>query len=163
MKQRALTVAAALVTVAAALIWALQGTGPVASPSPVGGTESLASVPTSPSPLSGADADAEAGDDPSTEELVSYAIATAELQGLPPDLPPGSTVDLWVTWQPPVTKRAKVRPLLEGVRLEKIAPPLLPDGPQAAILAVPAERISDLIWGDRFGALTVVVPPDPAA
>lgn len=163
MKQRTLTVAAALVTVAAALIWVLQGAGPAASPSPAGGTETLAPAPTPPSPLSGPDADAEANDDPSTEELVSYAIATAELQGLPPDLPPGSIVDLWVTWQPPVTKQAKVGPLLAGIRLEKIAAPLLPDGPHAAILAVPAERISDLIWGDRFGALTVVVPPDPAA
>jgi len=154
MKQRAITVAAALITCAAAVMWVVQGARPSQDPIPAPAGRAGDLGP-SPPPSTAA---------PSltipttTAGLVSYAIPTTELQGLPPDLAYGTRLDLWVAWQPPITKRTELQPLLRGVLLEKIVPPLLPDGPHSAILKVDPDEISDLIWGDRFGALSAVVP-----
>ena len=94
---------------------------------------------------------------PQRPDLVSYAFDAGELDGLPPDVMPGQKLDLWVTWEPPVTKRTVVQPLLKGVALEKVAPPVLPNGPAAALFLVPQARVDDLIWADRYGLLSVVV------
>ena len=155
MKQRAITVAAALIACAAAVMWVVQGARPSRDsiPAAAGHAEDL-----DPSPHPSTTA-ASVTIPPTTADLVSYAIPTTELQGLPPDLAFGTRLDLWVAWQPPITKRTELQPLLQGVLLEKIVPPLLPDGPHSAILKVDPDEISDLIWGDRFGALSAVVPP----
>ncbi|HYI44842.1 MAG TPA: hypothetical protein VE174_05185 [Actinomycetota bacterium] len=82
-----------------------------------------------------------------------YAITLSDLPGLTPDSAPGTRVNLWVTWEPPVTRRPKVQLLLEGVTLERISPPLTVNGPFVANLLVSRKGLPDLLWADRFGKL----------
>ncbi|MGH2756822.1 MAG: hypothetical protein ACRDI3_03445 [Actinomycetota bacterium] len=89
----------------------------------------------------------------------SYAIALPELKGLPPDASPGTEMELWVAWEPPVTQRPRIQRLLRAVVLEKIAPPAIEGGPSVALLSIAASDVSDLMWGHRYGALSVVLLP----
>ena len=90
--------------------------------------------------------------------LYTYAIPIVELQGLSPDAAPGTRLDRWIAWQPSGMDQPDARPLLEGVTLERIGPPLLPEGPHAAVLQVPMRGARRLVWGHRFGSLSVLEP-----
>jgi len=93
----------------------------------------------------------------------SYAIALPDLKGLPPDAVPGTQMELWVAWEPPLTRRPRIQRLFPSVVLEKIAPPAIEGGPAVAILSVESSDVSDLLWGDRYGALSVVLLPGARA
>lgn len=160
MKQRIFTIAAGLITLVAAVIWVVQGfslqdPGPVNTVIPSGGPTSVAA----PSPST----DPAPPERSSQQErrLFSYAIATTDLHGLAPDVAPGTRLDLWVATQPPVTETPDVLPLVQGAILAEIVPPTLPDGPFAAVLKVPLRHARTLIWGHRFGALSVLEVPTP--
>lgn len=86
-----------------------------------------------------------------------YAIALPELQGLPPDAAPGTRLELWVTWNPPVTRRPKLQRLLADATLVRFAPAVTHDGPGSVILQVPVRRMSDLLYADEYGALSATV------
>ena len=86
-----------------------------------------------------------------------YAIAVAELRGLPPDADVGTRLELWVTWDRPVTRKPRLQRLVPEATLVRIAPPVTPEGPAAAVLRVPTGRISDLLYADGYGALSVTV------
>lgn len=108
----------------------------------------------------GADGDSAAG----TEEGYvspagrrSYALSTAELSGLPPDAAAGTELEVWVAWDPPVTKRPKVQLLLKNVLLEKVIPGVTPEAPSVVLISVRTDQVPDLLWGDRYGALSVAV------
>lgn len=88
---------------------------------------------------------------------VSYAIAVAELAGLSPNATPGTVLQLWVTWDPPITKRPRLQKLLDGVVLDEIAPPVTADGPHVALLSVTRNQLDDLLWADRYGSLSAAV------
>jgi hypothetical protein len=92
-----------------------------------------------------------------------YAVALSELNGLPVDAPPGARMDVWVTWHPPVTNKPTVQRLIQGAVLERIIPPLTSDGPEAVLLSVAKSRLSALIFGDRFGELSVAMLPPMSA
>jgi hypothetical protein len=92
-------------------------------------------------------------------EMRGYALPVAELSGLPGDAPPGTELELWVTWDPPVTERPRLQRLIRRVVLEKVAPAVTPDGPDAAILLVPVEKLPDLVYADRYGAISVGLLP----
>jgi hypothetical protein len=94
-----------------------------------------------------------------TGEMRGYALPVAELSGLPGDAPPGTELELWVTWDPPVTERPRLQRLIRRVILEKVAPAVTPDGPDAAILLVPVEKLPDLLYADRYGAISVALLP----
>ncbi len=89
----------------------------------------------------------------------SYAIATSELAGLPPEAQPGARLDLWVTWSPPVVPELRIQKLIPGVVLEEVAPPVTPSDSAAAVFLVPVKHMSDLLWADRFGELSVTGIP----
>jgi hypothetical protein len=89
--------------------------------------------------------------------LQTYAIAAAELRGLPPDAAPGTLLRIWVAWDPPITEAPEFRILLDSVVLEKLIPPIAPEGPVTALLSASPKRIADLLYGDRYGALSVTV------
>ena len=91
------------------------------------------------------------------DDLNSYAIALPELQGLPPDAKPGSRLELWVAWEPPVVKRLKVQRLLRNVTLEKIAPSVTGESPPVALLQVRDDQFEKLLWGDQYGRLSVAM------
>jgi hypothetical protein len=94
-----------------------------------------------------------------TGETRGYALPVAELSGLPANAPPGTELELWVTWDPPVTERPRLQRLIRRVVLEKVAPAVTPDGPDAAILLVPVEKLPDLVYADRYGAISVGLLP----
>lgn len=91
------------------------------------------------------------------QDRVSYAIAVAELAGLSPTATPGTVLQLWVTWDPPVTKRPQLQKLLDGVVLDEIAPPVTPEGPHVALLSVARSQLDELLWADRYGSLSAAV------
>jgi hypothetical protein len=86
-----------------------------------------------------------------------YAIALPELRGLPPDAAPGTQLELWVTWDRPVTRSPKVQKLLPAATLVRIIPPITPEGVAAAVLRVPTASMSDLLYADGYGALSAIV------
>ena len=120
-----------------------------------------ASVSPSPTPSSPPLDGALAPPSPASERASTraYAIATSELAGLPPDPEPGAIFDLWVTWSPPVVEVVRIQKLIHGLTLEEMVPPVTPSGVEAAIFLVPVKSMSDLLWADRFGELSVTGLP----
>ena len=95
------------------------------------------------------------------EALVSYAVALEDLSGLSPDAPPGTRMQLWVAWEPPLVKRPRIDLLLEGVALERIVPGLTPASPGTALLLVQRSEVGDLLYADRWGRLSAVMVDGP--
>jgi hypothetical protein len=96
---------------------------------------------------------------PDHEGLRSYAVSMDELQGLSPDAPRGTRLELWVTYEPPVTRRVRHFLVVKGAVLEKIAPAVTPTGPDAALLLVPQQDIRKLLTADRLGSLSATARP----
>jgi hypothetical protein len=94
---------------------------------------------------------------PTNGERRSYAIALHELQGLSADVAPGTQIELWVAWDPPITEEPDIRLLLEDVIIEKVIPPAVPEGSIDVVLSVPLRKISDLYYGDRYGNFHVAI------
>jgi hypothetical protein len=92
-----------------------------------------------------------------TADRKTYAIPVPELAGLAATAAPGTRLELWVAWEPPITKSPKVQRLLKDVTLEKIVPPSVPEAPATAILSLPEAAVPDLLYGDRYGALSVTM------
>jgi hypothetical protein len=88
-----------------------------------------------------------------------YALGLHELSGLPADVPTGTHIELWVAWDPPITDEPKVQRLIRDVVVSKVIPPVTPEGPHAVIVSVPLDRMSDLIYGDRYGSLSALILP----
>lgn len=88
----------------------------------------------------------------------TYAVALPALRGLPPEVPPGTTVKVWAAWEPPITKQPRIQVLIERAVVQAIIPATDPSAPPTVLLWVPAARIPDLLYGDRYGALSVTLP-----
>ncbi|CAN5675664.1 hypothetical protein BH20ACT23_BH20ACT23_25290 [soil metagenome] len=95
-------------------------------------------------------------DTPAVTDLVSYAFLLPELEGLPPNTKPGTEIEIWATWEPPVTKKLKVHQLVPRATVAKIIPSIEP-GPPTVMLELERKFIPDLMYGDRFGALSIVL------
>ena len=93
---------------------------------------------------------------PPTIPRRAYALGLHEIAGLSPDAVAGTRLELWVTWEPPITERVQVQLLLKDVVVERMIPPSLPEGPTTVLLSVPVRGVSDLLYGDRFGELSAV-------
>ncbi|HZK52337.1 MAG TPA: hypothetical protein VFD47_12330 [Actinomycetota bacterium] len=93
---------------------------------------------------------------PAATDLASYAFLLPELEGLPPNTRPGTEIEIWATWQPPVTKKLKVHQLVPRATVAKIIPSIEP-GPPTVMLELERRFIPDLMYGDRFGALSIVL------
>jgi hypothetical protein len=92
------------------------------------------------------------------DERRSYAIGLHELDGLPQDTVPGTMIDLWAAWDPPITPEPRFQRLMRSVIVEDIQSPVVPEGPVTVILSVPTHRIPDLLYADRYGAISVTLP-----
>ncbi len=93
--------------------------------------------------------------------LRTYAVASPELEGLPPDPQPGTELELWVAWEPPITKGIRFQKLLPSVTIQRVLPGLTPEEPSTVLLGIKPSEVSDLLYGDRFGSLSVVMLPAP--
>jgi hypothetical protein len=98
-------------------------------------------------------------DIPHDSDLRSYSVSATEVAGLSLDSRPGSRLDLWVAWEPPITKEPRVQRLVEGVVLEKIVPPTVPEAPPTAVLLIAPRFVDEIIYGDIWGRLSVVTIP----
>jgi hypothetical protein len=129
-------------------------------------------VPSSPTPLEGdpyegagraVGVSVESGTAPQTAaadhngSFRAYALPLVRLSGLPSGAAPGTRLDLWALWQPPATREPSAQLLIHDIVLERIIPPVTPDGPETAILLVPRNRISDLIYADRFSQMSAAL------
>lgn len=85
-----------------------------------------------------------------------YALSLAELRGLSPDYPPGTRLQLWVSWEPPITKHPRVQRLPGVVVLEEIVQPLTPEGPVSVELLIPAEELPGFLFAHKYGSLSAV-------
>ncbi|MDQ4058253.1 MAG: hypothetical protein M3124_03935 [Actinomycetota bacterium] len=95
---------------------------------------------------------------PASDDLASYAFLLPELEGLPPDVEPGTAIEIWVTWEPPVTKKLQVQQLVPRAKVDELIPSIEP-GPPTIMLSLERRHIPDLMYGDRYGALSTVVLP----
>ena len=93
---------------------------------------------------------------PASNDLASYAFLLPELEGLPPDVKPGTAVEIWVTWEPPVTKKLQVQQLVPRATVDELIPSIEP-GPPTVMLSLERRHIPDLMYGDRYGALSTVI------
>jgi hypothetical protein len=94
---------------------------------------------------------------PATRGFRSYALEITELDGLPPDASPGTELEIWVTWEPPITRRIRVQRLIQQVRVVRIIPNIVPEGPATVLLSIPRRDIADMFYGDRFGELSAAI------
>ena len=96
----------------------------------------------------------------STSGLRAYALPLVELPGLPPDVAPGTRVELWVAWDPPVTERARVQKLFGGAQVGRVIPPVVAEAPTTIELLVPVKEFPELLFADRHGALSGAIVPE---
>lgn len=162
-RQRTLLIGAAVVLGAILLLWEPAPVAPDEPTAPAGIEGSAPTADPSPAPAVAPVTPASTGEDtdlvPSpVVDRREYALGMHELSGFPLETPPGARMELWVAWDPPLTKAPKVRRLIRDVIVADIIPPLTPDGPTAVIVSVPTDRVPDLIYGDRYGDLSVVLP-----
>lgn len=94
---------------------------------------------------------------PAGRPRVEYAIGLHDLEGLAPDTPSGTRLQLWVAWDPPLVKEPRVQRLVDEVVLEKVIPPTLPEGPHVAVLSLRPRQVPRLLYGDLWGRLSVVM------
>lgn len=88
----------------------------------------------------------------------SYAIGLHDISGLSRETPPGTVVDLWVAWDPPITEKPQYQRLIPAAMIEAIQPPFVPEGPFTVMLSVPTRKIGDLLYADRYGAISATIP-----
>ena len=161
-RKRRLAMTGGGAAIAAILLWSFipAGTPPgspsialpsAATSSPAPATSIEATTPTTAAPTP-----ASVPSPASTVSRRAYALGLHEIAGLSPDAVAGTHLELWVTWEPPVTKRVQVQLLLKDVVVERMIPPSLPEGPTTVLLSVPVRGVSDLLYGDRFGELSAV-------
>ncbi|MGH2750315.1 MAG: hypothetical protein ACRDK3_05500 [Actinomycetota bacterium] len=103
------------------------------------------------------------GDDarePSSRDLANYAFHLPELDALPPTAAPGTEIEIWATWEPPVTRKLKVQRLIPRAVVDKVIPSIDP-GPPTVVLELERRFIPDIMYGDRFGSLSVVIISEP--
>lgn len=89
----------------------------------------------------------------------AYAVPLPELQGLAPNTPAGTFLELWATWDRPLTDEPRLQRLIERVLLEQIAPAVTPQAPDVVMLRVRPRDLGDLLWADQYGRLSAVVLP----
>ena len=148
--------------VAAILLWSFipagappRGSAITPSSPPSSSPASMTSIEAT-GPTTAGSTPAPAASPPVTVPRRTYALGLHEIAGLSPDAEAGTRLELWVTWEPPVTERVQVQPLLRDVMVERVIPPSVPEGPTTVLLSVPVRGISDLLYGDRFGELSAV-------
>lgn len=80
-----------------------------------------------------------------------------DVDGLPPDLQPGDRLELWVAWDPPLTERPRIEPLVAKAFYERTVEPVITGEPPTAVVLVPEDKVDELMYGDRYGSLSVSV------
>lgn len=114
-------------------------------------------VPALESPPTPASDDGDGG--ASDEGYRRYALPLAEVRGLSPASPPGSRVQLWVSWEPPITKHPRVQRLRGTAIVDEVLEPTIPEGPVAVALLIPKDGLPDFLFAHKYGSLSAVTIP----
>lgn len=88
----------------------------------------------------------------------TYAVDVSWLKGFPPDASPGDVFHIWVAWDRSVIEGPNIQLLLTNVELEKVAPPVTPQGPYVAFLFMSRQQARDFLYGKEYGSLSVTQP-----
>lgn len=156
-RQRRLLIATAVLLGALMFLWSAP---PVAdgSVSDVDAAEAdLPDLDVAPSALASPAAVPPAGEPIDLVTEHHYALAFQEIAGLPIDVVPGTRIELWVTWDPPITRRPKLHRLIREVVISDVVSGADPKSPSAVILALESSKMPDLLWADRYGSLSAVL------
>lgn len=154
-RARKVTVAAAATLFVVPLLWRPQATPLDPVHREAAHPTSSHAAPPAPAPIPRTSPSAGAR---ASSELVMHAVEISRLDGFPPDASAGDVFDVWVAWNPPIVKGPNVQLLLKAVALEKIAPPVTPEGPYVAFLLMSRREAREFLYATRYGALSVTVP-----
>ena len=102
------------------------------------------------------------GEEPATvpdDAYRGYALPLAEVRGLSPATAVGSRIQLWVSWEPPITRHPRVQRLPGTVMVEEIVEPTVPEGPTTVELLIPVDELPDFLYAHRYGSLSAVTVP----
>ena len=98
-------------------------------------------------------------DSAAENDFRGYALPLTEVRGLSPETPGGTRVELWVAWDPPITKQPRVQRLLSGAIVETMVPAAVPEGPVTVQLLIPVKDFPDFVFAHRYGSLSAAVIP----
>lgn len=126
----------------------------------IAGTSSLSSPAEEPSTIS-VSRSPEPSPTLETSGMRGYALSLPEVEGLPPNLDPGSRLELWVAWDPPLTKEPRIQKLVRGVVYERTIPAVVQGEPPTAMVLVPEDEVDELMYGDRYGSLSASLNVGP--
>lgn len=132
--------------------WADVQPSPVASSAPVGAVAPLTSANEAPN---GALAQAL---QPSLVPpgLRSYALELTRLSGLPPDIAPGTPIELWAAWDSDEGMPG-FQKVINNAVVERVAAPVVEGSPPVVLLQISKRDLRDLLWADRYGTLAAVL------
>ena len=115
-----------------------------------------------PSPVVPDETHSLAPEDTPPSEVASYrgyALPIAEIRGLSAATPPGTRIQIWVAWEPPITREARVQRLRGVAIVEEIVEPTLPEGPTTVELLISEKRFAQFLYAHRYGALSAAAIP----
>lgn len=95
---------------------------------------------------------------PPAGQRSAYYMTFDELDGLPSDIPPWTRIELWVSWDPPITDEPVVHLLNDDAFVEAILAPLVEGGSYVVKLSIRDKHRADLVYADRYGSLNVTFP-----
>jgi hypothetical protein len=90
-----------------------------------------------------------------SDDWYSYALDLLEVDGRPPDLEPGTPVEIWVSWSDGGRVSQPERWIRKAV-FRRIAPSVTSMGPDVVVLDIPAGERAKMIWADGYGAVTLI-------
>jgi hypothetical protein len=93
-----------------------------------------------------------------TAGRIAYSIDLDDIAGLSPTTAPGTAVELWATWSRPITKSPRLQRVVRDAVLERVIPPITPDGPTVATFLITEREIDELLWADRYGEISATTP-----
>ncbi len=87
-----------------------------------------------------------------------HAFGLHELRGLPPDVAAGTPLEIWVAWDEAVSEGPHIQRLVTKANLARFIEPVTPEGPIVVVLNIPLRWMPDLLYGQRYGELSVTIP-----
>jgi hypothetical protein len=99
----------------------------------------------------------EASQPPVPPDRATYWIGAHEIEGVVPELAPGTRVEVWVTWEPPLVKQPVVEKLIRDAYIAAILPSTMIEGTLDVGLSLNDRDISAMTYGERFGSLNLIV------
>lgn len=125
----------------------------------VGAASSDPSLPaTGPGSTYGTSPSTAASHEPPPTNTREHAFGLHELRGLPPDVAAGTPLEIWVAWDEAISEGPQIQRLVTKATLARFIQPLTPEGPIVAVLNIPLRWMADLLYGQRYGSLSVTIP-----